>query len=277
MRYIDGFGLATRSGANARKSIGQPLDDGDHRRADVRLVLVAVRVEPLAAVVPLERAAETTASPAEKRGAVATSSAPARRPAAPASAPSAPAPARVRCGTMPIMRSISISWARWCISCSFAASSISKRVRDGGSAPGRNVIDFGEERVVAAPRASRRTSRRSPSAARRSRPCVRGFASSAPTFCMYSAKSIFSIGIRSPCSIVGNVVPTAMCASVCPMVRESGDGLKSYLLFGNVLARSESCSCAPCGTPPRVPCRRSRSSVVCLRQNQLIGSSDRLM
>ena len=95
---------------------------------------------------------------------------------------------------MPIIRSISMSWARWCISCSFAASSMSKRVRDGGSAPGRNVMTSArnESSSVSSSRGELFAFDSLSSATISA--FVRGFASSAPTFFMYSAKSIFSIG-----------------------------------------------------------------------------------
>ena len=35
-----------------------------------------------------------------------------------------------------------------------------------------------------------------------------------------------------PCTWDWNPVLTAMCASVCPMLRQSGAGLKSYLFSG---------------------------------------------
>ena len=46
----------------------QSLDDLEHRLADVRLVVVAVSVEPLAAVVPFERAQELERLGGETRG-----------------------------------------------------------------------------------------------------------------------------------------------------------------------------------------------------------------
>ena len=42
---------------------------------------------------------------------------------------------RVRCGTIPRIRSISINWPRWCISCSFTDRIMSKRDLDGWLAP----------------------------------------------------------------------------------------------------------------------------------------------
>ena len=61
---------------------------------------------------------------------------------------------RVSCGTWPSSRCISISWPRWCISCSFGPSSISKRVllrrlhrrRERHDARQRGFVEALEER-----------------------------------------------------------------------------------------------------------------------------------
>src|SRR6185295_16990259 len=114
---------------------GQTLEHGEHRFADVRLVLVFARVEPLAPVVPLQALEKGDGVPAEARPRLHAFACCAACICFMRSCCS-----RVRCGTMPSMRSMSISWPRWCISCSFAASRRSKRARDGGVAPARNVI-----------------------------------------------------------------------------------------------------------------------------------------
>jgi len=44
---------------------------------------------------------------------------------------------RVRCGTIPTIRSMSISWPLWCISCSLTERIISKWLFDEGVIPAR--------------------------------------------------------------------------------------------------------------------------------------------
>jgi len=53
MRKSDSLGEAMSSGANDRKS-SEAFDDGDHRRAHVRIVLIAPRAEPVTVIVALE-------------------------------------------------------------------------------------------------------------------------------------------------------------------------------------------------------------------------------
>src|SRR5580765_4025774 len=116
----------------------QPLHDGNHGLAYDLVVLVAPRVEPLAAVVPLEPREKRKRGRAEAwrrcrhgyRAGCACCTCCAWKRAIRACC------SRVRCGTMPIIRSMIINCARWCISCSLAASSMSNRVRVGGSACG---------------------------------------------------------------------------------------------------------------------------------------------
>ena len=54
-RNSDTFGSATQLRRERRQVVGEPLDDGDHRPAAVRLVLIAALVKPLALVVAFER------------------------------------------------------------------------------------------------------------------------------------------------------------------------------------------------------------------------------
>ncbi len=60
----------------------------------------------------------------------------------PASRRSEACAARVRCGVIPIIRRISVSCPRWCISCSFTEMMRSKRVREGGLPPGGIVTTW---------------------------------------------------------------------------------------------------------------------------------------
>ena len=55
-------------GTEPAKVVRQPGDDVGHRLTDVRLVIVAMRGEPLAAVVPLERAQKSKRVAGEPRG-----------------------------------------------------------------------------------------------------------------------------------------------------------------------------------------------------------------
>ena len=91
----------------------QPLDDRDHRLADVRLVVAAVRVRTTRGGCCASARAETAGS---LRGSGGICCAAWR----PSSRAIRSCIWRVTCGTMPIIRCIVISWPRWCISCSFA-------------------------------------------------------------------------------------------------------------------------------------------------------------
>src|SRR5262249_32207304 len=92
----------------------QSIENCEHRLANDGVVFVLAHGEPLAPVVALQ--------PREKRQRV-SAEARCRCHAFAASCcwkrAMRSCDSRVRWGTMPIMRSISISWPRWCISCSF--------------------------------------------------------------------------------------------------------------------------------------------------------------
>ncbi len=80
-----------------------------------------------------------------------------------------------------------MSCPRWCISCSFGASSISKRLFDASGAPGGIVTRSARN---PSPTLSTNDANLSPSALRNAivSAFVRGFASSAMTFCIISWK-----------------------------------------------------------------------------------------
>src|SRR5258705_6587060 len=90
-------------GSERREVPRQLTEQRDHRTADMLLVVRLPRAEPLAVVVPLQRAQERERLLRERRSHYArTCLAAANRSCI----------CRVRCGTMPSMRSTSISCAR---------------------------------------------------------------------------------------------------------------------------------------------------------------------